>query len=303
MLYRSIINIEGVNFCPECSGNIIWNKEKGETVCEQCGLINTERELDLAHKAKRAYSKSEKVVKTRTGNPISPILPDISLCTLIDRRKILNPDLKRAVKKDSHLSWEKRNILIATVELRRISYNLNLPEYIKTESIKLYKKVFKKNSLRGRSIKGMITACIYFTCKKMNIPRTFQEILHETPERPKVVKNCYSHLIHLLNLKVPGINPIFFVSRFTADLNLNIDIEKAAIKLLQVFLKESSISGKDPKGLCAGAIYLASKFKDIKVSQKRIAKTTGVTEITLRARYKEIKNKLNLFSLLLGKNS
>jgi len=303
MIYKSITKIEGVNFCPECSGNIIWSKEKGETVCGQCGLIDTERELDLSHEERRTYSKSEKFAKTRTGNPISPILPDISLCTLIDRKKILNPDLKRAVKKDSHLSWEKRNMLIATVELRRISFNLNLPKYIKKESISLYKKVFKKNSLKGRSIKGMITACIYYTCKKMNIPRTFQEILKETPERAKVVKNCYSHLVHLLNLKVPSINPIFLIPRFIADINLSVEIEKAATQLLKAFLKESSTSGKDPKGLCAGAIYLAVKFKDIKVSQKIIAKTIGVTEITLRARYKEIKSNRDLFSLLLEKNS
>ena len=55
-----------------------------------------------------------------------------------------------------------------------------------------------------------------------------------------------------------------------------------------------SISGKDPKGLCAGAIYLACKLKKKEVTQQQIVQTVGVTEVTLRSRFKELKNKLNI---------
>jgi len=58
-------------------------------------------------------------------------------------------------------------------------------------------------------------------------------------------------------------------------------------------MKNFSISGKDPKGLCAGVIYLVCKMKNKKVSQKKIANVIGVTEVTLRSRYKELSKKLN----------
>ncbi|MFX1590461.1 MAG: transcription initiation factor IIB, partial [Promethearchaeota archaeon] len=67
-----------------------------------------------------------------------------------------------------------------------------------------------------------------------------------------------------------------------------IEVEKEAMRVLQNFINKTSISGKDPKGLCAGAIYLVSKIRNVKVSQKDISGIVGVTEVTLRSRYKEL---------------
>ncbi|MFX1310261.1 MAG: hypothetical protein ACFE8C_11225, partial [Promethearchaeota archaeon] len=85
----------------------------------------------------------------------------------------------------------------------------------------------------------------------------------------------------------PHIDPVSLIPRYCADLGLDINVEKAAIKVLKKFIENTSICGKDPKGLCAGAIYLVSKLKNHKVSQKDISKVIGVTEVTLRSRYKE----------------
>jgi len=71
-------------------------------------------------------------------------------------------------------------------------------------------------------------------------------------------------------------------------LNLGIEVEKEAMRVLQNFIKTTSISGKDPKGLCAGAIYLVAKLRNVKVSQKDISHVISVTEVTLRSRYKEL---------------
>lgn len=281
--------ISSFNSCPECNGSIISIKEKGETVCIQCGLIISERELDLSHNEIRTYNKQDEVKKQRVCPPISPFLPDLKLCTIIDEKNIYNPELQRAVKRDSYLSWESKNILIAITELKRISHNLNLPGYIKEEALRIYKKALKIKILKGRSIIGMIAACIYYACKERYFPRTFQEILNESPISAKKVKNCYKALIYRLNLKVPNINPISLIPRFIADLGLNIDVERAAIKFLQSNFEKAFICGKDPKGFCAGAIYFASKIKNVLISQKVIAKKVGVTAVTLRSRYKELK--------------
>jgi transcription initiation factor TFIIIB Brf1 subunit/transcription initiation factor TFIIB len=50
---------------------------------------------------------------------------------------------------------------------------------------------------------------------------------------------------------------------------------------------------KNPKGLYAGAIYLALKLKNIKISQKEIVKVVGITEVAFRARYKNIMNSIS----------
>ena len=282
------------NLCPECKGNTISVQEKGEIVCSQCGLVVNERILDISHSGKRAFTKQEKEKRENTGSPISILLPDMGLSTIIDKTSIKSPDLKRAAKWNSRMTWDKRNMLIATTELKRIGSNLNLPNHIKKTAIRLYINAFKKKLLRGRSINGMVAACLYFACRESKVPRTLQEILDETSVSAKNIRRCYRTLIRELNLKVPSTDPISLIPRYTAELGLDTDVEKSTVQVLKAFISQYSTSGKDPKGLCAGALYLVSKKKDKRISQKEIANIIGVTEVTLRSRYKELVSKLNI---------
>lgn len=283
-----------LNICPECKGQIITIQDTGEVVCSQCGLVLKERIIDFSHSGKRAFTAQEKKIRERTGSPISILLPDMGLSTVIDKKNIVNPDLKRAAKWNSRISWEKRNLLIATTELKRICSNLNLPDYIKIEAISLYKKAFKRKLLRGRSINGMVAACIYYACREKRIPRTLQEILDETSVSAKDVRRFYRTLIKEFNLKTPSTDPIALIPRFITELGLDSEIEGLTIKILNAYKSNISMSGKDPKGIVAGVLYLACKIRKINLTQKRIADTIGITEVTLRSRYKELIKKLNV---------
>ena len=282
------------DLCPECNGNVISLNQIGEIVCSDCGLVIKERSVDLSHSDKRAYTSQEKNQREHTGAPISSLLPDIGLTTVIDRKNIKDPDLKRAVKWNTRITWEKRNILIATTELKRICSNLNLPNHIKFEAIKLYKEAFKKKLLRGRSINSMIAASIYLAIRLKRIPRTLQEILDESSESEKDIRRCYRVLIREFNIKSPNTNPSDLIPTYIATLKLGPDIEINSSKIVNAYSERFSTSGKDPKGIVAGAIYLACRMKGLELTQKDIAEVVGVTEVTLRSRYKELSTKLKI---------
>ena len=282
------------DLCPECNGNVISLNQIGEIVCSDCGLVIKERSVDLSHSDKRAYTSQEKNQREHTGAPISSLLPDIGLTTVIDRKNIKDPDLKRAVKWNTRITWEKRNILIATTELKRICSNLNLPNHIKFEAIKLYKDAFKKKLLRGRSINSMIAASIYLAIRLKRIPRTLQEILDESSESEKDIRRCYRVLIREFNIKSPNTNPSDLIPTYIATLKLGPDIEINSTKIVNAYSERFSTSGKDPKGIVAGAIYLACRMKGLELTQKDIAEVVGVTEVTLRSRYKELSTKLKI---------
>ncbi len=53
-------------------------------------------------------------------------------------------------------------------------------------------------------------------------------------------------------------------------------------------------AGKDPMGLAAAALYIACVMCDEKRTQKMIADAAGVTEVTIRNRYKGLKEALGL---------
>ncbi len=286
--------IESVNSCPECGGAIISIEEKGETLCEQCGLIINERSVDFSRGGKRAYNTQERNKREQTGAPISILLPDMGLSTVIDKKKIINPDLKRAAKWNTRITWQKRNLLIASTELKRISSNLNLPIHVREDAMRFYREAFKKKLLRGRSINAMVAACLYLASRRKNIPRTLQEIIDDASVSPKDVRRSYSILIRELNIRISPTDPISLIPRYINELGLDPDIERIATNILKAYIDKYSVSGKDPKGLCAGAIYLANKIKDRGFTQQYISEVVGITEVTLRSRYKDLKTKLKI---------
>ncbi|MFX1571753.1 MAG: transcription initiation factor IIB family protein [Promethearchaeota archaeon] len=282
------------NFCPECGGSILFIEEKGETVCGQCGLIINDRIVDTSHSGKRAYTNQERTKREQTGSPISILLPDMGLSTVIDKKKISNPDLKRAAKWNTRITWQKRNLLIASTELKRIASNMNLPNHIKEDAMRLYIEAFKRKLLRGRSINAMVAACLYLACRREKFPRTLQEILDEASVDAKDIRRSLSVLVREFNLKTTSTNPISLVPRYITELGLDSEIETLTVNILKSYSLKYSISGKDPKGICAGAIYLACKIKNSGYTQEQISDVVGVTEVTLRSRYKELKTKLNV---------
>lgn len=285
-------NNYALNVCPECGGAL--TEGFGQLVCQMCGLVLAERIPDFAHSGRRAFTQGEKSGRENTGDPISKLIPNISLTTVIDKSQIKNPDLKRAAKWDTRISWEKRNLLIATTELKRIASNLNLPEHVKEKAMGLYKAVFKKGLLKGRSINAMIAACLYFSLRSNRIPKTLDDILEHTAVSGRDIRKSYVTLVRELNLKVPNRDPLSLIPRYLSELGLNSDFELLVVDLIKKYKAKVYVSGKDPKGICAGAIYLASRLKNEDRTQKEIAEAVGVTEVTLRSRFKEIAKTLGI---------
>ncbi len=295
MIFEMIIEIEEnlTDYCIECGGSIIYIPEIGEAVCNQCGLVIYERGLDLTHSDKRIYGEQEHMSREQNGSLITPLTPSIGLHTVLPIEEITNPDLKRAAKWNTRISWNEKNILIATTELRRISSNLYLPDYVKVSAIKIYKRIHKMNSLKGRSIIAMVAACIYYACRKLRVNRMFKEILEETSCSEKNIRRCFQVLLNELNLKVPVIDFHSLIPKYTLKLKLDTSVVNLVIMLLESNKESMFLMGKDPKGVCAGALYLICKLKNIKMNQKRIAEVVGVSIVTIRSRYKEFLKNLN----------
>nr|MDO8110128.1 TFIIB-type zinc ribbon-containing protein [Candidatus Sigynarchaeota archaeon] len=280
--------------CPECgSREIIVDTQRGESVCSSCGLVLQEHAMNTEQE-RRAFTTEEKAKRMRTGSPVTNLLPDMGLTTIIDMPSPQNQKLWRAVKWQNRLPWAKRNILIATTEIKRIGGILNLPQDVKETAAQIYKKAFNKKLLRGRSIKAMVAACVYYACRASKIPRTLQEILEQTTVDGKELRKAYRTLIKELNLKVPSLEPTALVSKYISELQLPSTVEMRVVDILRKIKAERFIAGKDPKGLVAAAIYIAARqFADAR-SQQEIARVIGITEVTLRSRAKVIQKFLHV---------
>jgi len=293
--------------CPECKGNrVIRDYEKGELLCSSCGLIIAENIQDMGPEW-RAFDAEQKEKKARGGAPMKYMRPNKGLVTEIDQ---YNRDIrggKISPKKQAQLyrmrKWHKRvsiatsmerNLVIALAELDRVASSLGLPENIKESAALLYRKAVKEQLIRGRLIESVVAAVIYAICRLQGIPRTLDEISRASSIEKKEIGRAYRFLKAELKIDVPLTDPAQYVSKFATALKLGGEVQEEAVKLIKKALRKGLISGRGPTGVAAAALYIASAMHGEKKTQKEVADVAGVTEVTIRNRYRELKKELGL---------
>ncbi len=292
--------------CPVCGGNrFIYNYDRGEVVCANCGLVMDEKMIDLGPEW-RAFTPEEKLKRSRVGAPLTRATPD-NLTTVIDwrGRDALGREItyKRRVEMLRLRKWQmrskvqtslERNLQQASIELERIASQLGLPKSVKDHAMEIYRRAVEKGLVRGRSIESVMAAAIYAACRELRVPRTLDEIAKFTKGGKKEVARCYRLLLRENAVRVPIANPIDFVPRIAEALKLDGTTIRKAIEILQEARKRGLTAGKDPAGLAAAAIYIASLLKGDIRTQKEVAQAAQVTEVTVRNRYKELARELKI---------
>ena len=293
--------------CPECGNTkLIRDYERGEVVCGSCGFVISENMFDSGPEW-RAFDSEQREKRARGGAPLKLTQPNKGLVTEIDQ---YNRDIrgqKISSKKQAQFyrmrKWHKRasvsssmerNLAIALSELARISSYLGLSDSIQEAAALLYRKAIEKGLIRGRLIESVVAAVIYAVCRDYGIPRTLDEIAEIAGVEKKEIGRTYRFIMHELDMKVPLTDPREYISRFVAALKLSGKVQELAIKLLQKAMSKGLVSGRGPTGVAAAAVYIASAMVGERRTQKEVAEVAGVTEVTIRNRYRELKDELNI---------
>jgi transcription initiation factor TFIIB len=77
-------------------------------------------------------------------------------------------------------------------------------------------------------------------------------------------------------------------------LHLSPKTQNEALKILKKAEITELTSGRGPAGIAAAALYVAAVLNDEKKTQREVADVAGITEVTIRNRYKELLDKLEL---------
>jgi transcription initiation factor TFIIB len=293
--------------CPECaSKNLVHDYDTGETICGACGLVLYEQMLDKGPEW-RAFTQQEKASRSRVGMPTSYSIHDKGLSTTISQvdrdafgRKLpLSTRLqmwrlrKWQIRSRVHSSSD-RNLAQAMAELERLSSKVNISPPIKEKAAVIYRKALDKALVRGRSINAIAAAALYAACRKSGSPKTLREIAEASLVYKKDVARCYRLLLQELDFHMPTADPLTYVSKIAEKNGVSGKTQGAAIAILRDAIQKRFSAGKDPMGMAAAALYIACVQNNEKITQKDIAEAAGVTEVTVRNRYKALKEQLNL---------
>ncbi|GCF14666.1 transcription initiation factor IIB 2 [Haloarcula mannanilytica] len=286
--------------CPECSGSLLSDSERGETVCEDCGLVVEEDEIDPGPEW-RAFDSKEKDEKSRVGAPTTNMMHDKGLSTNIgwqDKDAYGNSLSSRQREKMQRLrTWnerfrtrdsKERNLKQALGEIDRMASALGLPENVRETASVIYRRALDEDLLPGRSIEGVSTASLYAAARQAGTPRSLDEIAGVSRVEKDEIARTYRYVVRELSLEIQPADPESYVPRFASDLDLSEEVERRARQLLQNAKEEGVHSGKSPVGLAAAAVYAASLLTNEKVTQSEVSEVANISEVTIRNRYHEL---------------
>jgi transcription initiation factor TFIIB len=274
---------------------IVTDQNTGELFCSKCGLVLTDKITDTGAEW-RSFS-SDEGNKARTGAGTSIRMHDMGLSTVIGAAnkdstgKPLSASVKSSIERlrtwDSRSqanSSADRNLRQALNEMDKLKDKLALNDAVIEKAAYIYRKAMERKLVRGRSIHGLVAACLYAACRNTETPRTLDDISHGINIRRKDVARCYRLLFRELELKMPVVDPVKGVARIASIAGLSEKCKRKAIVMLNKAKKVGAVAGKDPMGIAAAALYLSCISIGETKSQKDISQASGVTEVTIRNR-------------------
>lgn len=298
---------KAVQRCPRCGrGPMVVDTAGGELFCSSCGYVVMEK-IEETGPEWRAFSKEEKDDRSRTGVPASLAMHDMGLATVIgveDRDasgRSLPASMKAAIERLR--TWDgrsqvhepvDRNLRQAFSELDRLADKLNLSDAVIEKAAYIYRKALERGLVRGRSISALIAASLYAACRDTETPRTLKDVAAACNIKKKDIARCYRLLLRDMELKMPVVDPTRCVSRIASKAGLSEKTKRRALIILKRAEATRTSAGKDPMGLAAAALYVACVLEGESKTQKDVAEAAGVTEVTIRNRYKGLKQALNL---------
>jgi len=285
--------------CPECGGTVVPDEARAETNCRDCGLVVTDSEIDRGPEW-RAFSKAERDEKTRVGAPTTETMHDRGLTTNIGWRdqdaygNALAPE-KRA-RMQRLRKWHQRvrtkeagerNLQFALSEIERMAAAMGVPDSVCEVGAVIYRRSLDADLIRGRSIEGVAASALYTACRSEGLPRSLDEVTAVSRVGKVEIGRTYRYVVRELDLEMEPVDPKKYVPRFCSTLDLDEEIESKASEIIDVAAGDGRLSGKSPTGFAGAAIYAAGILCDEKRTQHEVAEAADVTEVTIRNRYQE----------------
>jgi transcription initiation factor TFIIB len=286
--------------CPECkAASLITSADQGELVCEDCGLIITDTNVDRGPEW-RAFNHSDRQRKSRVGAPTTQTMHDKGLTTQIgwqnkdaagrslsaEKRSQMNRLRKwqtRARTKDA----SERNLQFALSETDRMASALGVPRSVREVAAVIYRRALNDDLIRGRSIEGVATGTLYAACRKERLARSLEEVAQVSRVERKEIGRTYRYIARALELGMRPVEPQQYIPRFCSQLNLSEEVQAKATDVIETSMAQGLLSGKSPTGYAAAAIYAAALLCNEQTTQREVAEVTQVTTVTIRNRYQE----------------
>ena len=288
------------------SSLVITDPETGELIRKDTGEVISDNILSQ-QKEWRSFNIEEGENRARIGTPTSLAIHDMGLATKIGKEatdasgNVIDATTRMRMSRlrmwnsrsQSHSSTE-RSLQQAFTMLSRIKDRLGLPNHVTEKAAYTYRKAQERGLIRGDTIGSVLAASIYVAARQSGVLRTLDDISKISDLKTGEVARSYRRIMSELDIKVPLIDVKKYIIKVANNLNFDEKIKRKALELVEHAQKKNLIVGKDPMSIAASIIYLVNLSESKPTTQAEIAKAAGVTEVTVRNRSKELREKLDV---------
>jgi len=281
--------------CNECK-SILVTESNGEIVCPKCGIVYG----FIPSKDPHWKDFGEPKENTTSGSPFDPITR--SSTTEIGfnysngfRRTKKWSRLKKidSIKKIN--TSVERNIFKANTQLLRMKEVLQISNPIANTAMNIYKKAARGKYLHGKTIYGTLCACVYAGYMQHGIPINLRTFATRADVDKTIIGKYYSSMKEsgFIERKAPQDRVLLLVSKIVAKNNLSGEVETIAKRMYTIIKDKKQLVGKSPISIASAILYMVNICMSLNITQKELAYSCGVSEVSLRIntnKFKEIMN-------------
>jgi transcription initiation factor TFIIB len=286
--------------CSACRSEVVvTDHECGEVICTRCGVVVDRLESSTIQEW-RAFSIDDFYRKSRIGGATSLARYNKGLLTTIGNTR---DSIEKGFDFNRIRIWDfriqaanDRSLKQALPTLEHLKESLGLPDMIVEKSAYFYRKAARVNLIKGRTVASVLAASVYLACRELETPRTLNEISSASNVPRKKISRDYRLLVHTFDPKIPAIDHIRCITRIANKVGVSERTKRGAIKIMRQVIAMQVSAGKGPMGIAATVLYIACLQARETKTQKELSIAAGVTEVTIRNRYSELKKYLQDFA-------
>lgn len=288
--------------CSTCGSmhTAITDPESAEVICNGCGMVISDATMTTEESVSRVTDSNG----DRT--PASLSRHDRGLATIIGRPNVdasgKKLDSNTSLKFERLRTWDARtqidsstdrNLVRAFAELLMLKDKLGLSAAIVEKTAYIYRKVVARRLVRGRTILGMLAACLYLSCRETETPRTIKDIALKSDIKRKDIARSIRLIILEFDIRAPIFDPMKCIAKIANISKVSEKTKRQAFEIMSMANRSKIPAGKNPMALAASILYIACKETAENKTQRDMAKAAGVTEVTIRNRVRDLGRNLH----------
>ena len=289
------------NRCPQCSGSLVGDLDRGEIICHKCGYVALDQAEDEGPEWK-AIDLEDKSKLVRVGSPRTLSILDFGLSTQISSEmkdssgRSVTPQMRASLARMN--KWqsrvrtsnsEERTLSMMLSRIKNLCDTLNLPRNVSETAAHVYRTASKMKIAKSKSSLGIASAIVYLACRKCQVQRTLNEVARGSGIDKRVLAKYYRLILRELEESyIPPPLVERYIAKLVNQAKLDGCAERIALQIAGKTTDAKILGGKSPAGLAAAYIYISSVLLGDHLPQREIAEIAEATEVTVRNRCREI---------------